>query len=321
MSRKAVRLTVLVLAMLILMVAGGMFVNFGSANPFSQAAYSGEMVAPASANPPSVWILSPSNNQTIGKDQVVLTISAQVGQAPYTLPSMVFHGLSLKYVSFKADWLDNETIINGTSTFEYKYNSSGTSEDFYDNFYPRIIGSYLCTLGLSNIPEGAHTISVNATERGYYYFVEGGVSFHYYGFSKSTYDSINFTIDTTPAISFLSFDNTTIDSFDVPLNFTINQKVSQITYVMDRQPNITISGNTTITGLTNGKHQITLFATDETGHTGVSKTVNFVVAAKEPDPQPELFPPTLVLAVFEVLIGVVITGAVALLVCRKKRRH
>jgi hypothetical protein len=41
---------------------------------------------------------------------------------------------------------------------------------------------------------------------------------------------------------------------DVPLDFAVNQPVSQITYSLDGQENVTVTGNTTLTGLANGNH-------------------------------------------------------------------
>jgi hypothetical protein len=160
-------------------------------------------------------------------------------------------------------------------------------------------------------------ITVNAIERGYYYYVQGGVSFQYYGYSISAVSSVNFTVDTVPIVSFLSFENTTIDVSDVPLNFTVNQAVSKITYCLDGQENVTISGNTTLAGLPNGKHNITIYAMDETGNIGASKTITFTVASElPPEPPLELFSTVPVAAVTGTLAVMVGAG---LLVYFKKR--
>jgi hypothetical protein len=308
-------------AFLLSAVAGIQLVNLGRANPFSQSAYSGEMIPPASATPPSIAILLPVNNGTCDKDFVILRLDAVVGQAPNSFPSYVFHGLALSKLCFRADWLENETEVNGSSEFSYVYNSSGTSENFYDNFYGRTTGSYSCDLRLEGIPDGNHIITVDATERGYYYYVQGGVSFHYYGYSISAVSSVNFTVDTVPIVSFLSFENTTIDVSDVPLNFTVNQVVSKITYCLDGQENVTISGNTTLAGLPNGKHNITIYAMDETGNIGASKTITFTVASESPSESTlELFPAVPVAAVSGTL-AVVVAAAVFLVHFGKRQKR
>lgn len=320
MKKRAFPTAAFVSVLLLSAVAGIQLVDLGRANPFSQSMYSGEMTPPASATPPSITILSPVNNGTYDKDFVILKLDAVVGHAPNSLPSYVFNGLVLTRVYFKADWLENETEVNGTSEFSYVYNSSGTSENFYDNFYGRTTGSYSCNLRLEGIPDGNHIITVDATERGYYYYVQGGVSFQYYGYSISAVSSVNFTVDTVPIVSFLSFENTTIDVSDVPLNFTVNQAVSKITYCLDGQENLTISGNTTLAGLPNGKHNITIYAMDETGNIGASKTITFTVAS-EPPPEPPLEPsPTVLVAAVSGTLAVVVVAA-GLLVHFKKRKR
>jgi predicted phage tail protein len=113
----------------------------------------------------------------------------------------------------------------------------------------------------------------------------------------------------------LSFENRTFETSDVPLNFTVNQVASKIAYCLDGQENLTISGNTTLTGLPNGEHNITVYATDETGNTGASETIIFNVAKPEP---PSPFPTTLVATASGASVAVVGLG---LLVYFKKRKR
>ena len=49
-----------------------------------------------------------------------------------------------------------------------------------------------------------------------------------------------------------------------------------------------VAGNTTLTGLSNGEHSLTVYATDEAGNAGASETITFSVDVP--------FPATLVLA-------------------------
>lgn len=292
MEKKRLLTAIIILALLFSAVAGTQFVNLGRANPFSQSAYSGEMSPPASVTPPSVLILHPENNKTYNENSVNLTLYAVVGQAPHQLPSKIFHGLSLTEVYYEADWLENKTMVNGTSKFYYVYDGSVKSENFYDNFDGCHTGSYSCRLRLEGVPDGNHIITVNATERGYYYYVEGRVSSEYYGYSISNISSVTFTVDTVPIVSLLSFENTTIDVSNVPLNFTVNQVVSHMTYCLDGQENVTIAGNTTLTGLPNGNHSVAVYATDATGNTGASETIFFTTA----EPEPESFPAAVAVA-------------------------
>jgi hypothetical protein len=64
-----------------------------------------------------------------------------------------------------------------------------------------------------------------------------------------------------------------------------------------------ISGNTTLTGLSYGVHNLTVHATDAADNTGSSEIITFTVA-KEPEP----FPTTLVAVASAVLVSVVGLG-------------
>ena len=114
-------------------------------------------------------------------------------------------------------------------------------------------------------------------------------------------NTVNFAIDLTPPnIPILSPINKTYTTGNtttasIPLDFTVNENVSKVAFSLDGQDNISIAGNTTLTGLSVGSHNMTVYAQDLAGNTGASETVNFTIAAKpEPQPEPEPFPTTLV---------------------------
>ena len=154
---------------------------------------------------------------------------------------------------------------------------------------------------LFNLSEGWHKLTVYCQTYDYKYRDD---------------DTIDFFVDTVPVLSFLSFENRIFESSDVPLNFTVNQMVTKIFCSVDGQENVTINGNTTLVGLLNVDHNVTVYATDEVGNTGISETVEFNVAVPEPEPKPF---PAVPIAVFSVAT-VVIVGA-GLLVYFKKRKR
>ena len=55
-------------------------------------------------------------------------------------------------------------------------------------------------------------------------------------------------------------------------------------YSLDGQDNVTVTGNSTLNGLTNGLHKITVYANDTFGNTCSSETVAFSVAVAAPAP-------------------------------------
>ena len=75
----------------------------------------------------------------------------------------------------------------------------------------------------------------------------------------------------------LLMENQTYNSTEIPLNFYMNDKVSQIAYNLDNQANVTISGNTTLIGLTEGSHSISIYASDAEGHWVNFDTATFTI--------------------------------------------
>jgi hypothetical protein len=161
------------------------------------------------------------------------------------------------------------------------------------------------TVVIRDLSDGNHTVTVYG---GYYY---GGINQRYEVFKRA---SVSFTvgklITAPPSISLFSIENKTYDKADISLTFTISDSATQIMYSLDGEENVSISGNTTLTGLANGDHNLTLFAKDEAGNTGASRTIWFSVA--------EPFPTTLV--VLASVAAVAVVGG-SLLVYFKKRKH
>ena len=78
-----------------------------------------------------------------------------------------------------------------------------------------------------------------------------------------------------PQISFESPLNQTYNSSSVPLIFNANKNITMASYSLDGEQNVTITSNTTIT-LTNGFHNLTIYANDTYGNVG-SQTITFTV--------------------------------------------
>jgi hypothetical protein len=150
---------------------------------------------------------------------------------------------------------------------------------------------------LKGLSEGSHTLVVYAED-----------TFGNTGTSKI----VNFAIDTTPpVISILSIQNRTYDSAEVSLTFAVNESTFRIEYSLDGQNNITIIENSTLTMLSNGVHNVTLYAWDEAGNLGFSQTTSFSVAVQDPFP----------IALAAVSGASVIAVGMGLLLYFKKRKH
>ena len=146
---------------------------------------------------------------------------------------------------------------------------------------------------LTELSEGNHSIAVYAND-----------TFGNMG-SSST---VSFSVDTVrPAILVLSPENKVYGTNEISLNFTVNEPVSWLAYTLDGKENVTTSKNVTLAGLTNGAHNLTVYATDEVGNTGASDTVHFSI---------EPFP---IITVVAVTTSAVIVVLASYLVFKRKK--
>jgi hypothetical protein len=180
-------------------------------------------------------------------------------------------------------------------------------------------------LNLTDIPDGNHSLTVYAREKGRYYedipspareIVEmpGYSDFYipdFYDFEILGSSSVFFTVDTTaPSVSVLSMKDTTFNASDVDLSFAVNEQTSRTAYSIDGNDNVTVVGNTTLAGLPVGVHNVTVYTWDEAGNVGVSETVYFTVT--------EPFPVTLVVVASVASVAAI---SMSLLFYFKKRKH
>jgi hypothetical protein len=113
-----------------------------------------------------------------------------------------------------------------------------------------------------------------------------------------------------PEISLLSPLSQKYNESSVSLVFLLDKSVNWAGYSLDGEQNVTITGNTTLTGLSSGLHNVTVYAEDTFGNEGASETITFTVEAPEP------FPTALAIAASGVAVAII---AVGLLVYFRKR--
>lgn len=112
---------------------------------------------------------------------------------------------------------------------------------------------------------------------------------------------------TPPHINVTLPQNMMYNDSSVPLAFSVCEPVSWMGYSLNGQNNVTVTGNTTMSGLVNGAYNLTVYATDIAGNTAASQTCTFTVSAP--------FPIVPAAAVF----GLVIVAATVCLLFYKKR--
>jgi parallel beta-helix repeat protein len=120
------------------------------------------------------------------------------------------------------------------------------------------------------------------------------------------FDSALYAPKIPPKISILSPVNQQFNESSALLLFTVDKQVSWMGYSLDSQDNITISGNSTVIGLTNGLHNITMYANDTFGNMEASETINFTIDVPEPFPVP-------------IAVAVAVAACVGLLLYFRKR--
>jgi hypothetical protein len=282
-EKKTLLTAALISGLLFSAVATIQFVNLGMANPYL---FRGFESPDQETYPPVITIVSPTNNTAYNTSRLPLTFNVTAPQ------SRTASSTGIDNVAYKADWRNEAIdILQG-----------GQGEPSFD-------------LLLSNIPEGQHSITIKTRGIGTYMDME---ELSYTWFFISSTATVSFTIDyTAPTVSVLSLANKTYDVSDFSLCFTVNEPVSQIAYNLGGKENNTVSGNTTLTGLANGDHNLRIYAEDDAGNVGKSDTISFTVAVPEPEPVPEAFPVILVTAVAVVSISALTSR---LLLSFKKRK-
>jgi hypothetical protein len=157
-----------------------------------------------------------------------------------------------------------------------------------------------------------------------------------YGMVQSGYDAISVRVtlstdSTPPTITVLSPENNkTYDPDNVQLVFTVNKPTSWMGYCLDNGLNTTITGNTTLPQMSEGQHNITVYASDTSFNAGASDLVQFssgtiyftimqgaVQITPSPDPSPDAPEFPTLIAVLTVIAATLIAG----LIYKRKHGH
>jgi hypothetical protein len=118
---------------------------------------------------------------------------------------------------------------------------------------------------LLNLPDGVHEIVARA--------VAG---------NTVVCTSVTFNINTVPPyLSLVLPENKTYTVADIPLNF-FAAGLPKMYYVLDDQSNVPVVENTTLSGVPDGTHHLTLYGTSESGTMFSTETVFFAVNAVFP---------------------------------------
>jgi hypothetical protein len=176
----------------------------------------------------------------------------------------------------------------------------------------RTLQFYPYNFSITGIPFGEHYLNFTSHAQGNLVLENGSGR----GFTLERTILVKFSVRADPIITFASLQNATFENASVPLNFTVDHSVTEMSYCLDGQEAIPMSGNTTLTDLANGQHNVTVCATDEFGYTGVSDMLFFNVNVTKVDASE--FP---VLPFIAVSAVVVVSAATGVMVYFKKRKR
>jgi hypothetical protein len=272
------------LAVLALLVLGVNLVGYGAANPY---VITGEVPPDQETYPPVITVTSPVNNTAYNTSLLSLKFNVTALQSRTAWESVTLMG-----VTYKADWYKEAIdVLNGGGQQQASF-----------------------SLQFSNVSEGQHSIMIKAVGYGLYK-QEDWWSLKEFRISSTAI--ISFTVDrTAPTVLALPPDNDS-EASTVPLNLTVNEAYSKIAYSLNRQQNVTVSGNSTIPNLPAGQYNVTFYVWDVAGNIGNSETANFTVALA-PLIQSKPFP-TVPVAVAS--ISFVVVAVAGLLVYHKKSKY
>ena len=158
---------------------------------------------------------------------------------------------------------------------------------------------------VTGIPVGEHWLNITARGQGYY--IINGTN---YEFLLEKTVMVKFFMGAYPVITFLqNITSSTNSSF--PLNFTVDRPVVNMTYCLGKE-GVPLSGNTTLTGLSIGQHNVTVYASDVFSNTGSSGTLYFDIIGPKTQ--------WVIVAASVITIGAVVAAALGVLLLRRRHR-
>jgi hypothetical protein len=270
---------------------GAVSIDFAQANPYHREADWTEVPPPAGTQAPIIAIHAPQNGSYYPKN-LNLTLDVIIPKTNGDIS--VDYGVSELY--YVGSWKPNEIT--------YIAKNFGENTSF--------------SINLAAIPGGNLSVTLYAVGVGYYVTSEEfdaetyTMITHFATFEMNSYSTVSFIKDLVPPrVTVQSPQNTTYNSSEFKLDFTVNEEVSQIHFSLDGKVNQTFTGNNDLTGLTNGEHNVVLYVADLAGNEVSSKTVFFSVNVPEPFP--------VVPAIAVSVTSIVAVVGLGLLVYLKKR--
>ena len=119
-------------------------------------------------------------------------------------------------------------------------------------------------------------------------------------------------------IALLMEKNQTYNTTEIPLDFIVDRAPSQVAYSLDFHENVTVTGNTTLTGLAEGTHTVIIYANNTWGN---STSIDINIFTIAPSPSQSTSPTLQIQNVFFLILilSVALVAITILLVLRKRK--
>ena len=224
-------------------------------------------------------------------------------------------GLLTLYVNFRG-WIFGNVGFSMSYSLDGKENETVPLEDHYFGFFQQRghpdRNYWDGSVALPTLSNGSHCLTVYLEctwETG------DSAGSH---FNKS-FDSETVHFAVLSPIALLMEKNQTYNTTEIPLDYHINGATSQIAYSLDFHANVTVTGNTTLTGLTEGTHTIIVYANDTLENVTNIDINTFTIAkpsfSQSTSPAPPI-PDALLLVLF---LSVALVAISILLFLRKRK--
>lgn len=86
----------------------------------------------------------------------------------------------------------------------------------------------------------------------------------------------------SPTIAVASPQNETYSNTEIPLTFTLSESTSRVSYRINGEAEVEVSGETTLPRLPDGAHSVVVYASDLSGNAGASDVIHFSVDTSPP---------------------------------------
>jgi hypothetical protein len=242
--------------------------------------------------PPVITVNSPSNSTILYGNSIPLNMTFTQPTGQWVIRYVDPHGNLIKQML-----TDFGYVLDGVS--------SGSVPASSDLSYPFKFYSDLTING-----SGLHSLQVFANASGY--VISLGVP-QYVPISRIS-NTIYF--ETFPQYPTIVVQSVIVNGTSANLNFTVDEPFSKLTYNIDNQANATITGNTTLTDLPYGTHNLTIFTTNLAGNLGF-ETVVFTIPTSTSGSPYRFLTSIIIIAI----IFAIITAITVLAIFRRHRKQ